>query len=276
MLGGVSWNTMVYIDEFPPPRPGTVFAHRSYETVGSSGAGKALNMRNLGAAVTLWGLLGEDESASKIREFFGSRGIALITDTDPAGTVRHINLMDGAGERISIFANPGSHEFRVNVDALAAPLREADLVSVTILNYCRQFLPLLGELGIPISVDLHDYDGVNPHHREFIDAANILFMSSVSLPEWRGFLEHRIASGTDVAVCTHGSAGASGLTAETGWVDVPAVAVQEIVDSNGAGDAFYAGFITTWFAGLGLDAAMRRGAEVAALAIQSPDLAPSQ
>jgi sugar/nucleoside kinase (ribokinase family) len=101
-------------------------------------------------------------------------------------------------------------------------------------------------------------------------------MSSVSLHDWRGFLEERVAAGTEVAVCTQGSAGASGFTAETGWVDVPAAPVEEIVDTNGAGDAFFAGFITSWFAGLGLDVALQRGAEVAAAAVQSPDLAPSQ
>lgn len=275
-LGGVAWNTMVYLDEFPPPQPATIFTRGYHETVGSSGAGKALNMRHLGAEVTLWGLLGDDQHADKVREFIESRGITFITDIDPTGTVRHINLMDDAGERISIFANAGSHEFAVDIDPITQPLQEADLVSVTIFNYCRQFLPLLRQLGKPVSIDIHDYDGVNPHHQEFIEAADFLFMSSVRLPEWREFLESRVAAGTKVAVSTQGSAGASGLTAETGWVDVPAVHVENVVDTNGAGDAFYAGFMTSWLAGHGLDAAMRRGAETAAAAVQSPDLAPSQ
>ena len=47
ILGGVSWNTMLYMDEFPEPVPHTAFASGIYETVGSSGAGKALNLRQL-------------------------------------------------------------------------------------------------------------------------------------------------------------------------------------------------------------------------------------
>ena len=167
-----------------------------------------------------------------------------------------------------MFANGGSHEFRVNTEPMAAPLHDADVVSVTIVNYCRQFLPLLRRLHKQVSVDIHDYDGINPYHQEF--------MSSLKLPGWRSFLEGRIATGTTVAVCTHGSAGASGLTAETGWIDVPAVEVENVVDTNGAGDAFYAGFMTSWLSKGDLESAMRRGAETAAQAVQSPDLAPAQ
>ncbi len=276
MLGGVAWNTMVYVDEFPPPEPGTVFTRGYHETVGSSGAGKALNMRHLGADVVLWGLLGDDDHAAKVRSFVESRGIKFITDTDPTGTVRHINLMNHAGERISMFANGGSHEFVVDTESLVAPLRDADLVSVTIVNYCRQFLPLLRDLGKATSVDIHDYDGVNPYHDEFITAADYLFMSSLKLPDWREFLEARVGAGTKVAVCTHGSAGASGLATDAGWVDIPAVPVDTVVDTNGAGDAFYAGFMTAWLTGKDLETAMQQGARVAAAAVQSPDLAPFQ
>jgi sugar/nucleoside kinase (ribokinase family) len=276
MLGGLAWNTMVYMDEFPPPHPGTVFTRGSYDTVGSSGAGKALNMRHLGAEVTLWGLLGEDDSGRRVREFIESRGVNLITAVDPVGTMRHINLMDSAGERISIFANPGSRQVRVDVDAVASQLRAADLVSLTIMNYCRQFLPLLRDMGKAVSVDIHDYDAVNPYHEEFIEAADYLFMSSVALPEWRTFLEERVGAGTKVAVCTHGASGASGLTADSGWVDIPAVPTAEVIDSNGAGDGFYAGFMTSWMRVLDLDVALRQGALTATAVVQSPDLVPSQ
>ena len=225
--------------------------------------------------VTLWGLLGVDEPGEEARAFIVDRGVTLLADVDPRGTMRHINLMDNAGDRISIFANAGSHEFDVDVEPIRAVAQSADIASVTIMSYCRAFLPMLQELGKPISVDIHDYDGVNPYHLEFIDAADHIFMSSLAMPDWRTFLEGLVAAGTTTAVCTHGSAGASGITERDGWVDIPAVPVKSLTDTNGAGDAFCAGFITSWLAGDGLHNSLHRGAETAAVVVQSPGLAPT-
>ncbi|HSM64912.1 MAG TPA: carbohydrate kinase family protein [Ilumatobacteraceae bacterium] len=273
VLGGVAWNTMVYLDEFPPARAGTVFARATRETVGSSGAGKALNLRRLGVDVTLWCLLGDDEWADRIRRVLADAGVDLLSETDPAGTMRHVNLMDAAGDRLSIFANPGSHDIDVDVDVVERVAGAADVIAVTILPHCRQFLPVLERAGRRIWVDLHDYDGVNPYHDEFIAAADHLMMSSIAMSDWRSFLEARIAAGATTAVCTHGAAGASGLSATEGWVDVPARPVA-VVDTNGAGDAFFAGFAATWVGGEGLAAAMDAGTEAAAAAVQSVGLAP--
>lgn len=274
VLGGVAWNTMVYVDEFPPPVADTVFAHGLHESVGSSGAGKALNLSYLGVDVTLWALVGDDEAGAKVRDFIEERGVRFLSTADPAGTIRHINLMEHSGERISIWANSGSFELEVDTSQFTALIEAADIISLTIMNHCRQFLPALAAVGTPVSVDIHDYDGANPYHDEFIAAADHLFMNSLELPEWRAFLESRVAAGTSVAVCTHGADGASGLTADTGWVEIPADPVVDVVDTNGAGDAFYAGFMIPWLEHHDLEQAMRCGAAAAAAAIQSPDLAP--
>jgi sugar/nucleoside kinase (ribokinase family) len=273
-LGGIAWNTMVYLDRFPDPRPQTVFARGSHTTVGSSGAGKALNFRSLGAQASLWGLLGADEPGDRARAYLSERGVDLLTELDPKGTMRHVNLMDADGERISIFANPGSDDIAIDVEAVRPVAGKADVVAVTIMNHCRKFLPLLSDMNQPIWVDIHDYDGVNPHHAEFIEAADFLFMSSHAHPNWRGFLESRIAAGATVAVATHGVNGASGISAGTDWVSVDAEPTAQLVDTNGAGDAFFAGFAATWMSSGDLRDALLAGATQAAAAVASPELAP--
>jgi sugar/nucleoside kinase (ribokinase family) len=275
VVGGVAWNTMVYLDELPAARPGTVFARGCRDAVGSSGAGKALNLRALGVDVTLWGLLGDDEWGEKVRRAMAAADVDLVTNTDPAGTMRHVNLMDAHGDRLSIFANAGTHEIAVDVGAVEAAASEADLVAVTIMQHCRQFLPLFDRLGCDLWIDIHDYDGVDAHHAEFIEAADHLQMSSIAMADWRSFLEARVAAGTTTAVCTHGAAGASGLSAADGWVDVPAQPVDAVVDTNGAGDAFFAGFAHAWLGGEGLVAAMHRGTAAATASVRSPGLAPA-
>lgn len=274
VLGGVSWNTMIHLDRFPDPEPQTLFARRSHRTVGSSGAGKALNLAALGVDTALWGLLGDDEEGRRVRSSLADAGVDFVVQPDPAGTMRHVNLMDAAGDRISIFENPGTLDATPDHAAVASLVSDVDLVAVTILEHCRPLLAVVADAGKDRWIDIHDYDGANPYHGDFVDAATHLFMSSVAMPGWRTFAEGRVEAGTDVVVCTHGARGASGLTSDDGWVDVDAVPVDRIIDTNGAGDAFFAGFAVRWLAGAGLEHALAGGADQAASAIASPDLAP--
>lgn len=71
ILGGVSFDTIVYLDSFPQARPQTVFSRRFHETVGSTGAGKALNLCKLGMSVTLHGLIGADFYGEQVRTYLG-------------------------------------------------------------------------------------------------------------------------------------------------------------------------------------------------------------
>ncbi len=274
ILGGASWNTVIYVDVFPEPHPQTVFASRSRRTVGSSGAGKALNLADLGVETRLWALLGDDEQGGLVRGAIEDAGIHFVSQLDPLGTMRHVNLMDKTGERISIFENPGTLDATPEPGPILPLLEGADVVAITIMEHCRPLLGLVEEAGHDRWIDIHDYDGTNPHHRDFIDSATHLFVSTIDLPDWRRFAEDRITAGTTVVVCTHGAEGASGLTADEGWIDIPAVPVDTVVDSNGAGDAFFAGFAVAWCSGTGLAAALEAGADQASHAVASPDLAP--
>ena len=276
ILGGVAWNTMVYVDRFPDPEPQTMFTRGYHETVGSSGAGKALNLAHLGADVRLWAMVGDDEPGRRATGYFDEMPVTLVVAPDPTGTMRHINLMDPSGERISIFANAGSDRLTVDASIIRPWLDGIDLCAVTIVGACKPFLPILAAEGVEYWCDLHDYDGENPFHREFIEGAAHLQITSNVLPDWRRFMEQQVEGGTKTVLCTHGRSGASALTAADGWVDVDAVAVadERVEDTNGAGDAFFAGFALARHAGADLAVAMRHGAAAAAEAVQSPELSP--
>ena len=84
--------------------------------------------------------------------------------------------------------------------------------------------------------------------------------------------EALLAAGTTAVLCTHGAAGASVVTAD-GWVEVPASPVGKVLDTNGAGDAFFAGFASAWVGGLDVAACAARGADRAAAAVGSWELA---
>ncbi|MEN8114719.1 MAG: carbohydrate kinase family protein [Actinomycetota bacterium] len=274
ILGGVAWNTMVNVDRFPEPAPQTVFASGSHEAVGGSGAGKAMNLALLGADVTLWALIGDDEPGQRVRAELTDRRVEFVGEIDPLGTSRHVNLMDNAGDRISIFANAGSLEAEIDPSPMIGHIKHADLVSLTIHQHCAAFIPIVKAAEKDLWVDIHDYDGENPYHVPFYEAADYLFMSTAGTDDCRGFLEERIAAGTKAAVCTHGAGGASGITAEDGWIHVSAMPVDKVVDTNGAGDALFSGFTVKWLEGGGLAASLHAGAALAARAVQVNGLAP--
>lgn len=80
--------------------------------------------------------------------------------------------------------------------------------------------------------------------------------------------------GPRLAVCTLGSRGAVALSAEGERASVPAQPV-EVVDTNGAGDAFFAGFLAAWLAGAGLDGCLDTGSRQAVVALSSEHLHPT-
>lgn len=275
VIAGASWNTMVQVPHLPHGASETLFAEGSHEAVGSSGAGKALNLRAEGLDVALWCRLGDDEAGRAVRERLTGAGVDLLVETDPRGTMRHVNLMDPRGGRVSVFVTSGSLDEPVGEPWRSELLRraaEADLVAVTIFEQTRTLLAPLRRAGVPLWIDLHDYDGHNPYHRDYLEAATVLQLSTVSLPEWRQLAEARVLAGSSTVICTHGEHGASIATAD-GWVEVDALPVERVVDTNGAGDAFFAGFAAARLAGLSVADGARRGAERAAIAISSPDLA---
>lgn len=66
IVGGATWDTIIHLDRLPEPRPGTLFSRESYETVGSTGAGKALNLNRLGFDLTFHAMIGDDEPGQAV------------------------------------------------------------------------------------------------------------------------------------------------------------------------------------------------------------------
>jgi acarbose 7IV-phosphotransferase len=87
-------------------------------------------------------------------------------------------------------------------------------------------------------------------------------------------MTERLDAGARLVVCTHGARGATALTAD-GFLDVPAERVDDVVDTNGAGDGFFAGFLDAHLRGAGTADALRAGAAHAARVVRSPELCPT-
>jgi len=273
IIGGVSVDTIIHLDALPQPNPQTIWPRESYKSVGSTGAGKALNLAALGHPVALHTLLGPDAEADLVRSALDRPGIELIAEITDTPTEQHVNLMDPNGGRVSLFVQPPADPATVDWAPVESAMAGCELVVVNILAYAKPALALAKSAAKPVWTDLHDYDGRNPHHQPFIDAADVIFLSSDNLADYRGFMEKLINEGKELVVCTHGAKGATLLNRDGEWLEQAAFPVEQVRDTNGAGDAFFSGFLSGYLAGDELAACLRLGAACGALCVMSRSLA---
>lgn len=272
ILGGTTYDHIVYLDQFPQPIPQTIHQARFRETTGSTGSGKALCLCKLDVTSSLYSMLGDDLYGKLIIGHLNKSGVDFIYDIDPAGTERHINLMNAEGNRISMFITQSSEHPAFDQSLLAEKLDQSGLLVLNIIAYCKDFIPLLSGYTKPIWTDLHDYTDNNPYHEPFIESANTIFLSSDNLPDYKVTMQQLISRGKRLVICTHGKAGSTALTPEGEWIHEPALTHFPLVDSNGAGDNYFAGFLYAWLQGKSTRECMRYGTLCGGLCITSAEL----
>ncbi|PKH40467.1 Sugar or nucleoside kinase, ribokinase family [Nocardioides alpinus] len=270
VVGPASCNEIIHLAALPEAVPGTHFAERSWATLGGTSAGKALNLASLGADVTLLTVLGTDDVARRVRRSLEAAGVRVISRESRSGLCeRHVNLM-AAGERVSIYAHlPEPVAEWTRADA-AEHLAGKDVVVADLAWHARPWVAWAQDAGVPAWTDLHDFDGRSAFHAAFALADHVQ-LSSVAMPGWRDFAERSAADGTSVVV-THGAAGSAAVGPDGTWAEVPGASL-DVDDTNGAGDAFFAGFLVARLAGADLTAALHAGAAQAAVCLAGPHLA---
>lgn len=272
IAGGASYDSIIYLENFPGAEPRTIHHCKFNETVGSTGTGKALNLCRLGFDVVLHASIGKDLYGKKIKEALNQPHLSFIYNYDPAGTERHTNLMNSDGQRISIFTHNLTEYPRFSLRKLIPYIEKADYVIINLGNYTKKLLPVAHEMGKIIWTDLHDYNGVNPWYDEYIAYAQRILLSSDNLPNYRQWMQKMVDKGKDWIVTTHGSQGSTGLLNTGQWFEVKALKTLSLVDSNGAGDAYFSGFLYAFDRGYNLEKCMQAGTIAGAMCINSSRL----
>ena len=258
VIGGVAWNLLVEVPHLPTDLT-TIHATGHREGIGGTGAGKALHLARLGVPTRLHALVGDDGPGDRVRRALAEAGVALCAWPDPAGTERHLNLLDPRGDRVSIFLDHSSRDPDVPSGELEEVCRGAELAFVSLTHYSRRVLPLLAAGGRPVWVDLHDWDGgPSEFHDPFVEHGTHVFMSDVRLEDPLATAT-RLAAERSIVVVTHGSRGATAFFPDREPIYVPPYDAGPVVDTNGAGDAFSVGVAYGCARGRGLGPLAARG-----------------
>ena len=276
VFGPASYNQMVLLDHLPEPVPHMQFAQDHWYAIGGTSAGKALHLPSLGVDTELHTLTALDADGQHVIEALRAAQVS-VTAYEADATERHLNLMTPAGERVSLYLTAPEPASVPQQSALLAALAGSGHAVIDLTETGRALVTRMrAEPQRPtVWVDLHDYDGASDFHEPFVRGADIVFMNGDAVTDPEALIRSCVERGPSIAVCTLGAQGAIGIDASGTMVRVPAEPIDHIVDTNGAGDAFMAGFLAAHIGGATVRDGLHAGARQALVALQTKHLHPA-
>ncbi|MFJ2864577.1 carbohydrate kinase family protein [Kitasatospora sp. NPDC087314] len=253
VVGGAGVDTIVRVDRLEIPPGDSQFVEPVRDYVGHTGSGVALGAHHLGLRTAFLDFLGDDPQGGLVRAAFERHGLHFAHLVSPHGTPRGVNLVDAAGRRFSFYDGRHPADLRLPREFYLPYARRSRHVHLSITGVNRDMYADLHRLGRTTSTDLHDWDGANPHHRDYALGSDLVFLSVAGCRGRHEQVMRAILAEGRAAVVT-ATAGADGcylLTRDDAQVHhLPAVDPgRPVVDTNGAGDAFVVGFLSAWFRG---------------------------
>lgn len=206
----------------------------------------ALALTTLGDDVRLLSMSGNDYPADYIRQELRSRGI---------GTEHIRPSLRETPSSVVLYEETGRRQIYCDLKDIQEAsygfseeqLADADVVVACNINFNRELLRLAKEMGKTIATDVHVLGNVwDAYNREFMECADILFLSDEAAGDdpYRFIEELENAYHSPVIVMGRGSKGAlMYLREENRFHEMPAVQVGEVVNTVGAGDALFSGFL---------------------------------
>jgi ribokinase len=247
--GLINIETTVKVDRFPVDYSPVRYPFWGVDSsVSGVGYNVAKALTTLGDDVHLASLVGGGLYANVVRE-------ALRADGIPSDYVLHLLaqipqsaiLYDGTGRRQINVDLKDIQERAYPGDRFAEALQRADLAVLCNINFSRPHLSTAREVGIPIATDVHAISDLDDdYNRDFMEAADILFMSDEQLPtapeEWARIVMERYAP--EILVIGQGAEGALLALREGNVIEhVSAVPTRDVISTIGAGDALFAAFV---------------------------------
>lgn len=217
-------------------------------TVSGVGYNISRALTKLGDNVRFASLVGHDESALLVRAALRRDRIAA---DDVLGnmeqTAQSAILYDEDGKRAIFTDLKAIQETRYPEDHLPKLLDGVDLAVISNINFSRPLLQMAKARNIRIATDVHAIADIDDdYNRDYMAAADILFMSHENLPEsphdWMKRVQDTYAP--SVTVIGMGGDGAL-LGLDNGIIEhLSAIPTRPVVNTIGAGDSLFSSFIS--------------------------------
>jgi ribokinase len=247
--GLVNMETTVKIQSFPIDYSPI---HFPFFGVNSFPAGVGLNLsiafRTLGDEVKLLSLIGNDTTASIIKNELETRNIEtkyLIEEL--TNTSQSVILYDNWGKRQIYCDLKDIQERSYKEDLFIDAAKDCDIICLCNINFSRNLLPIAKEMGKLIATDVQVLGDIyDTYNADFMKYSDILFMSNENIHESVEDFIAKIAALYDnkIIVVGLGSEGALLYVKNDNFIGrFPAVYTREVVNTIGAGDSLFSSFI---------------------------------
>lgn len=261
--GLINLETTLRIDRFPldyfPVTYPFFGVHSSVSGVGFNVA-KALGA--LGHSVRLLSLIGADLFGDLVAAALARDGLeGRYVVRGARETAQSVILYEPSGRRQIHVDLKDVQEAPYPEPAFEEAVRGATLAALCNINFSRPMLARARAAGVPIATDVHvPSDPRDAYNRDFMEAADWLFLSNEGCRGWEGDLARQLLELYPCRTVVVGRGSEGALLARRGReaVSLPARALRPVVNTVGAGDALFSGFLHGVASGLDEEVALRR------------------
>lgn len=173
--------------------------------------------------------------------------------------------------RTSIFLQAPGEDFPFNEKQVEKLIADSDVVFLNVAGYCKRFIPILKKYSSKVWCDLHNYNG-GAYYDEFIEIADVILFSSENVENYWYDMKVMHQKEKQLVFCSHGRGGVSVINEEGNRIDMDAITVDNVKDTNGAGDNFLIGVYHAIEKGYTLEDALKIGTVMGRSAVMSNEL----
>ncbi len=256
------------------------------EVSGGSAGNTAAGLAAMGISTGFIGQVGDDELGRIYRHDIRAQGVEFLVEprSDVGATARCLILVTQDAQRTMNTFLGAAQKLTVEAVDMAA-VRDASILYLEGYLWdpaepraaMEAAIEAAHRAGRKVAFTLSDSFCISRHRTDFLrlideGKIDILFANEAEIGELAGTddVEQAVAafrSKVATLVVTRSERGALAVSGSE-RADVPAEAVERLVDTTGAGDLFAAGFLAGEARGLGLEKSLRLGAIAAAEVIQ--------